>query len=75
MRKKLSQGDKFAKFRELFSRIAAFVIFRENKHLRFSCNRKIKYSDTVFLAVKKYQRRKKKRELTFANFINDFSRE
>ena len=58
MRKKLSRGDKFAKFREFTFVIffVAFVIFRENKLSRFSCNRIIKCSDTVFLAEKRYQR-------------------
>ena len=49
--------------RKKLSRIAAFVIFHENKLSRFSCHRIIKCSDSVFsrvfLAEKKYQRRKK----------------
>ena len=42
-----------------FRESSLFFIFRENKLSRFNCNRKIKCSDTVFLAEKKYQRRKK----------------
>ena len=54
MRKKLSRGDKFEKFRELTFANRRFCHFS-----RFSCNRKIKCSDTVFLTEKKYQRRTK----------------
>ena len=60
MRKKLSRGDKLAKFREFtFANRRFFFIFRKNKLSRFSCNRKIKCSDTVFLTEKKYQTRRK----------------
>ena len=58
MRKKLSRGDKFAKFREFtFANRPLLSFFAGINFRDLAATEKL--NDIVFLAEKKYQRRKK----------------